>query len=114
MGKAAAKVITTTQIDPVNAKVEQAAAAFGAKQQFISSTFNMGWRLAITVVVPIVAGVKIDEHFRSSPSFTLVGLMLAVVAGSAAVWTTIKQVNQQQASDAAEATIKTKRKAKII
>ena len=112
MGKAAAKIITTTQIDPVNAKVELAAAAFGAKQQFISATFNMGWRLAITVVVPIVVGVKIDDHFRTSPSFTLVGLMLAVVAGSAAVWTTVKQVNSQQASDAAEEASIIKRKAK--
>jgi F0F1-type ATP synthase assembly protein I len=96
MGKAAAKAVTTT-IDPVDAKIEQATSSLVAKQQFISSTFNMGWRLAITVVIPIVIGVKIDEHFKTAPAFTLLGLMLAVVAGSAAVWTTIKAVNKEQA-----------------
>jgi len=110
MGKAAA-TNTTTTIDPVEAKLEQAS-VFAAKQQFISSTFNMGWRLAITVVVPIVAGVKIDDHFRTSPSFTLVGLMLAVFAGSAAVWSTIKQVNKAQADEASENKV-SKREAKV-
>jgi|GEM_PF-446195 len=101
MGKAAAKPPTTT-IDPVDAKIVQATSALAAKQQFLSSTFNMGWRLAITVVIPIVAGVKIDDHFRTAPSFTLLGLMIAVVAGSTAVWTTIKQVNKEQADEAAK------------
>lgn len=110
MGKAAAKPVTTT-IDPVEAKLEQAT-IFAAKQQFLSSTFNMGWRLAITVVIPIVAGVKIDEHFKTSPSFTLVGLMLAALAGSVAVWTTIKQVDKEQA-DEASANKTSKREAKV-
>ncbi len=100
MGKAAA-TNTTTTIDPVEAKLERAS-MFAAKQQFMASTFNMGWRLAITVVIPIVGGVKIDDHFKTAPSFTLVGLMSAVLAGSAAVWTTIKQVNKEQADQASE------------
>ncbi len=78
----------------------------------MGSTLNMGWRLAVTVVIPIVAGVKIDDHFHTSPSYTLVGLMLAAVAGSAAVWTTIKQVNKEQADEAEfeKKTAATKRK----
>lgn len=107
MGKAAAKRVTTT-VDPVDAKIEQASKALAA-QAFMGATLNMGWRLAITVVIPIVGGVKIDEHFHTSPSYTLVGLMLAAVAGSAAVWTTIKQVNKEQA-DEEKLAKKTKRK----
>ena len=99
MRKAAAKVTTT--IDPVDAKIEQASRML-AGQQLMGASLNMGWRLAVTVVVPIVGGVKIDEHFHTSPSYTLVGLMLAAVAGSAAVWTTIKQVNKEQADEEAE------------
>jgi F0F1-type ATP synthase assembly protein I len=77
-----------------------------AKQQFLGATMGMGWRLAVTVVVPIVLGVKLDEHFKSSPSLTLAGLFLATGAGSAAVWTTIKEVNEAQAE--AEDSITTK------
>ena len=111
MGKAAAK--RTTTIDPVDEKIVQASKALAA-QQFMGASLNMGWRLAITVVIPIVAGVKIDDHFHSSPSYTLVGVMLAAIAGSAAVWTTIKQVNRDQAeADEKETkTAKTKRKEK--
>lgn len=113
MGKAADNKPTTT--DPVDAKIEQASKAL-AGQQFMGATLNMGWRLAITVVVPIVGGVKIDDHFHTSPSYTLVGLMLAAVAGCAAVWTTIKEVNKEQADEEnaakAEKVAKTKRKEK--
>jgi F0F1-type ATP synthase assembly protein I len=78
-------------------ELDSALAKINAKGMFISATANMGFRLAVTVVVPIVAGVKLDEHFHSSPSWTLTGLFLAAAAGSAAVWSTIKQVNKEQA-----------------
>jgi F0F1-type ATP synthase assembly protein I len=73
-----------------------------AKRQFVGATMNMGVRLAVTVVVPIVLGVKIDEHFKTSPSFTLLGIMVATVAGCVAVWSTIKEVNKEQADQEAE------------
>jgi F0F1-type ATP synthase assembly protein I len=77
-----------------------------AKQQFLGATMGMGWRLAVTVVVPIVLGVKLDEHFKSSPSLTLAGLFLAAGAGSMAVWSTIKEVNEAQAEAEADKTSK--------
>ena len=82
----------TTNIDDV----EQKLATLVAKRQFLAATSNMGWRLALTVIIPIVGGVKIDEHFNTAPSFTLLGLMLAAVAGCTAVWATIKEVNREQ------------------
>ncbi len=95
MRKAAGK---TTNIDDV----EQNFAAATAKRQFLMASSNMGWRLAVTVVVPIVGGVKLDDYFNSHPSFTLLGLMLAAVAGCTAVWATIKEINRQQSEDDSE------------
>ena len=89
MRKAAAK---TTNLEDMERNI----IALSAKRQFLAATTNMGFRLAVTVVIPIVAGVKIDERYHTSPSFTLLGLMLAAFAGCAAVWGTIKEVNQQQ------------------
>ena len=77
--------------------------ALSAKRQFLAATTNMGFRLAVTVVIPIVAGVKIDERYNTAPSFSLLGMMIAATAGCAAVWTTIRQVNQQQAETDASA-----------
>jgi hypothetical protein len=93
MKKAAGK--TTTELE----SVEQEMIALNARSQFLAATANMGFRLAITVVIPIVLGVKLDEHFHSAPSYTLTGLFLAAAAGSAAVWSTVKQVNQQQVDE---------------
>ena len=114
MGKAAAKRVTTT-VDPVEDEIDKATRAL-AGQKFMGATLNMGWRLAITVVIPIVGGVKIDEHFKSSPSYTLVGLMLACVAGCVAVWSTVKEVNKEQAEEEKleqEEALKTKRKDQV-
>jgi F0F1-type ATP synthase assembly protein I len=99
MTKAAAKSQTTTE--PATDKLDQYAEDFNgrARSQFMGATLNMGWRLAITVVVPIVGGVKLDERFKSTPSLTILGLMLATVAGCVAVWSTVKEVNQEQAEE---------------
>ena len=110
MGKAAAQRATTS-IDPVDEKVVQASKVLAARQLFVTATVNMGLRLAITVVIPIVGGAKLDEHFKSSPLFTLIGMVIAAGAGSAAVWATIKQVNRAQAEEeTADNMSKTKRK----
>ncbi len=95
MRKAAGK---TTNIDDM----EQNLASLVAKRQFLAATSNMGWRLALTVVIPIVGGVKIDEHFKTGPSFTLLGLMVAAVAGCSVVWASIKEINREQSEEASK------------
>jgi F0F1-type ATP synthase assembly protein I len=51
---------------------------------FVDMAMDMSWRLAIVVIVPIVAGFKVDEHLGSSPLWTIVGFLLAL-AGMAGV-----------------------------
>ncbi len=109
MKKAAAKREMTTTV--AHDEVEEFLNVQAAKSQFMFATANMGFRLAVTVVVPIVAGVKLDEHFHSAPSLTLTGLFIAVGAGASAVWATIKQVNEEQAKADAEAAKQKKGKA---
>jgi F0F1-type ATP synthase assembly protein I len=104
MGTSKQAAKKTTSQGVLEDDLDQIAASMAARQQFMSSALNMSWRLAVTVVVPIVAGVKLDEHFKSAPSLTLLGFMIAAVAGCVAVWGTIKELNKEQAEeDAAEA-----------
>ncbi len=100
MGKAAARKVTPTTV--VEDDIEKRLATINAGSQFIGATLNMGWRLALTVLVPLIGGIQLDKHLHSSPSFTLGGMMLAAAAGSAAVWATIKQVNAEQAEQFAQ------------
>lgn len=51
---------------------------------FLSMALNMSWQLAIVVIVPIVGGYKLDQHFRTSPWWTLAGVVVTI-AGVAGV-----------------------------
>lgn len=96
MGKAAAKHSTTT---PAEDEIQQAIATLNAKQQFFASALNMSWQLALTVVIPVVAGVKLDQRFDSAPSLTLTGFFLALAMGSMVVWNTVKGISAAQAAE---------------
>lgn len=111
MGKAAAKVKTTTTED----NAQEYFNAFAAKSRFFSATLNMGWRLALTVLIPLVAGIKIDQRFKTSPSYTLAGFMLAIAGGAIVVWKSVKEVTEEQLEmDQEEAKVaKTKKGTKV-
>lgn len=100
MKKAAAQRDETTTVaqDELDAKLQKFNTS--AQKQFFGATFTLGWRLAITVLVPLVGGIKLDQHFHSSPSYTLAGFMIAAAAGAAAVWSTVKEVNKEQEDEA--------------
>lgn len=96
MGKAAAKKETTT---PAEADLQRAIDTVNAKQQFFTSALTMSWQLALTIVIPVVAGVKLDDYFDSSPSLTLTGFFLAIAMGGTVVWNTVKGVSKLQEED---------------
>jgi F0F1-type ATP synthase assembly protein I len=50
---------------------------------FLSMAMNLTWQLAIVVVVPMVGGYKLDEHFGTTPWLTLAGLALAALGFTA-------------------------------
>ena len=109
MGKAAATKKTTSAEDDAQLYMD----AFAAKSKFFAVTLGMGWRLAITVLVPLVAGIQLDKHFHTSPSYTLAGFMLAIAGGATVVWNSVKEVNAEQAEmEAEEAKLKSKKSRK--
>jgi hypothetical protein len=48
------------------------------KSQFIGAVLSMSWQLAIIVLVLVVGGDKIDQHFKTLPVFTILGFVLAM------------------------------------
>ena len=40
----------------------------------------MSWQLAIAFLVPVIGGVEIDHHFKTSPVWTIVGFVVAIAA----------------------------------
>ena len=97
MGKAAAKSKTTTTT--AVSDLEQLSSSMFAKQQFLTTALNMGWQLAVAVLVPLLIGIWLDKKFNSSPSYTIVAFMIAVGCGAMVVWRTVQGVNQDLAEE---------------
>ena len=53
----------------------------------------MSWQMAVAVLIPTVAGYKLDDHFHSAPKLTLLGLLLAVIATVLIVRNALKSLN---------------------
>jgi F0F1-type ATP synthase assembly protein I len=62
-------------------KTDEEKYAVSAYQQslFLNMALNMGWQLALVVIIPIVGGYELDRHFNSSPWLTIAGVVIAGV-----------------------------------
>lgn len=46
---------------------------------FVNMALEMSWQLALVVLIPILCGYELDNHFSTSPWLTLIGLLIAAV-----------------------------------
>jgi F0F1-type ATP synthase assembly protein I len=98
MGKTAAarsKRTTTETGDPVVDRL----AMIDAGQKFYGTVLNMGWRLAVTFLLPVILGVWLDEKFDTAPSYTITGIFLAVFGSVFVIRDTIRDVNTGMAAE---------------
>lgn len=61
---------------------------------FLALALNMSWQLALVVLVPILAGVKLDKVFGTHEVLTFVGLGLAVVGSGLVIWRAMQRANR--------------------
>lgn len=61
---------------------------------FISMALDMSWRLAIAVLVPVIAGFKLDEKFKTTPLLTIVGFLLAMGGFALVCWQTLQAASK--------------------
>ena len=79
-------------------------AVMAARQDFVSAALSMGWQLALTILIPVFIGAKLDDRFDSTPSYTLAALFIAIALAGAVVSRTLKQVVKEQAEATREKT----------
>jgi F0F1-type ATP synthase assembly protein I len=53
--------------------------SFYQQSLFFSMALDMTWQLAIVVIVPIVGGYLLDQHFRTTPWLTILGFLVAAI-----------------------------------
>lgn len=62
---------------------------------FFGMVLNMSWQLAVVVIVPIVGGHMLDEHYNSSPWLTVAGLAVAALGIIGVLVRTVKMANER-------------------
>ncbi|MGD8398581.1 MAG: AtpZ/AtpI family protein [Anaerolineae bacterium] len=55
------------------------------KGEAISMALNLGWTMLFSLVIPLLAGIWLDNRFDSSPLFLLLGVGLGVLAATLGV-----------------------------
>ncbi len=65
------------------------------RAEFLSAAFSLSWQLAIIVLLPVIGGYKIDEHFRKTPMFTVIGFVIAIVGVVLVLKQTLAQLNER-------------------
>jgi hypothetical protein len=61
---------------------------------FVTMALTMSWQLAIVILVPILAGVRLDKTLGTGTTLTLVGLGVAVIGSIAVMWRTMQVANR--------------------
>jgi uncharacterized membrane protein len=44
----------------------------------LNASLQMSWKLAIVVLIPLIGGVKLDQHLKTGPYLTILGILLAI------------------------------------
>jgi F0F1-type ATP synthase assembly protein I len=60
---------------------------------FMSMAIDMSWRLAIVVLVPIIAGFELDKHLHTTPLITIVGFVVAMIGMALVLLRMLKLAN---------------------
>jgi hypothetical protein len=98
MKRAAANKKTTT----VDDDLQRLARSPAAKTQFITSTLDLSWKLALSFLTPLLAGIAIDKKFNTMPSYTFAGLTIAAAFAGSTIYKTFQDVNEEQAKQSKE------------
>lgn len=69
-----------------------------AKNLLITNVISMGLRLALTILLPIFAGVQLDKRFDSAPSLTLAAFFIAIFGASLLIYKTYVEMTAEIAA----------------
>ena len=66
---------------------------------FFSMGLDMSWRLALSVLIPIVGGAQLDKHYQTSPTLLIVGFVIAILLSVVTIRRTLKLANNLPFAD---------------
>lgn len=73
---------TAPSVTPSPETSEKAPNSEGGNNQaltmFVGAVLDLSWRMAFVVLVPVIGGFELDKHLGTSPSFIILGFLLAM------------------------------------
>jgi hypothetical protein len=75
-----------------NASLDESKAT--VQRQFVQMALNMGWQLAVVVLVPVAGGAQLDKALDTNHVFLFVGLALALLGTVLVMWRTMQAANR--------------------
>lgn len=64
------------------------------RSSFFAAALSMGWQLAVVVVVPIVGGYYLDQHFHVGATWEIVGFVVALLGFIVVVRQQLSDLNE--------------------
>jgi len=62
---------------------------------FITMAFDMTWRLAIVILVPVIGGYELDKKLHTNPVLLIIGFVVAMIGMAVIMWQTMQTANRQ-------------------
>lgn len=84
---------TAAHPTPPTVSSEHSLASSSARTSFFTLALTMSSQLLVAVLVPIIAGVQLDKKLNSGIVWTIVGLIVALLASVAVVVRAAKVAN---------------------
>ena len=72
-----------------------------SQKLFVGTMLSVSWQMAFAVLLPTVVGYKLDNHFKTAPTLTLIGLILAVIGSVLVIRRALKDLNTYMNPNAA-------------
>jgi hypothetical protein len=60
----------------------------------LDAAIQMSWKLAIAVLIPLIGGVKLDQHYKIFPYLTITGALIAIFGVTYVLWKVLRDFNQ--------------------
>lgn len=60
------------------------------RNTLLAAALSMSWQLAIIVLLPVIGGYELDDHYKTTPLWTIVGFVIALIGVVTVILRTLK------------------------
>lgn len=86
--------IPSAAADPSTTNSSNSSGGQNPKKRFFAGLFDLSWRLAIVLLLPLIAGIWLDSG-KKSATFTLIGLVIGVIGAVVVIRNIVNRYSEE-------------------